>query len=131
MIVVVLGMHKSGTTLVAKALHQGGVRMLGGAPGGAYPREKYEWGEFKAVKHRLLGSRPEDSLGIALGEPLRQSAELDLEARALIARVGAQPGSWGFKDPRTTLTYGYWKVRLPAHLIVAIERDPREVALHY
>ena len=49
------------------------------------------------------------------------------KARALIATFAARP-AWGWKDPRTTLTFPFWNDLLPELKAVVCLRNPLEVA---
>ena len=39
--------------------------------------------------------------------------------------------AWGFKDPRTCLTYPVWRKVLPPHKVIIVYRHPLEVYHHY
>ncbi|MGM0485063.1 MAG: sulfotransferase, partial [Candidatus Krumholzibacteriota bacterium] len=51
-----------------------------------------------------------------------------LETR--IAELNSRHESWGFKDPRTCMTYRAWKRYLPEHRVLVSFRNPYEVAAH-
>lgn len=128
---VVLGMHKSGTTLVAKILHRSGIEMDEKAePDGDYDRgEFYERRDFKALNVEILGS------GVpAYHDPtprnLRLTSEQSHRMQALIQRVESRDRPWGFKDPRTCLTYSLWEPELPPHKLILVYRAPSEVWGH-
>lgn len=130
---VVLGMHKSGTTLLAETLHKSGIDMVDQVPEcddydfGA----KYERRETLELNHRLLGwELNRNSLAIA-GYPIVESSRKVIEdMRAVSARRNGAD-EWGFKDPRTCLTYDVWRRVLPQHQLLAIFRDPYQVCRHY
>lgn len=129
--VIVFGMHKSGTTLIAETLHQSGIRMLGSEVAGGYDDgNKMERGETRSLNMDLLGDDGKESLRLIrpLAPDGATAAHLH-EARRLIETLG--PDGWGFKDPRTLLTYGFWQSLLEAPVLVGIFRDPVEVFGHY
>ncbi len=131
--IVVLGMHKSGTTLVAQLLSQAGVDMgnfdltrdydVGNA------LERYETQKFN---RRLLRWDRRHSLNIQRPLDVQTVSGLELErGREIVARMESTNTVWGFKDPRTCLTYNYWKIILPEHSVIVVYRDPGEVVAHY
>lgn len=132
MIHVVLGMHKSGTTLVAELLHHAGIDMVEvAAPDRGYDDgNTWERDSTKQVNHAILGSAGAFSLetvdrGRRFGDAERA------RMREVIAACSARHPDWGFKDPRTCLTYDLWAEELPPHRIVAVFRRPEEAWAHY
>lgn len=181
MIYVVLGMHKSGTTLVARTLHESGIHMGVFDESLDYQQgNKYEHREFQEINRRILapflvpdlaelrarqrrqrGVSAFDEAGFprngdsrawvrrgALREALASSVPAEgARMRALIRRcegvareasgdprAGTRENAiadWGFKDPRTTLTYPLWRSLLPEHRLIAVFRGFAEVMQHY
>jgi hypothetical protein len=129
--VIVLGMHKSGTTLIAETLHRSGIAMIGAETAGGYDDgNKMERAETRSLNIDLLGERGTESLRLI--RPLAPGAATPAhlgQARALIGDLGA--GAWGFKDPRTLLTFGFWQQVVEAPVLIGIFRDPVEVFGHY
>jgi len=133
--VCIAGMHRSGTSLVARMLRLGGVslgppeELALGTEGETYRLEENRF--FVDLNRRLLESfggawdlPPEFPEGWHLGpglEPLRD------EARALIGRLSASP-AWGWKDPRNSLTLPFWQSLVPGLRVVVCLRHPLEVA---
>src|SRR5687767_9519465 len=97
MIYVILGMHKSGTTLVAKALHRSGIPMVDAEDTSRSYRDgnHYERESFNEVNYDLLGCRGVHSLKIELGTPLRGSPELRERASQLIRLQAQREEDWG------------------------------------
>jgi hypothetical protein len=135
MIYVVLGMHKSGTTLVAQMLHESGIDMgtFDGAQG--YDEgNKYERQESHDLNIALLGcERGEFSLNLA--QAVHKTERIPPQTREKIEKFVEEANrlhaEWGFKDPRTCLTYAVWKALLPEHKLIAVFRHPLELWLHY
>ena len=135
MIYIVLGMHKSGTTLVAKILHESGIPMgrfdetLGYDEG-----NKYERLETHDLNIEMLGyDYDEFSLNIlkVIKDPAEVKPETLDKMKDSIESATRRYPDWGFKDPRTCLTYPVWKVLIPQRKLVIIFRDPMELWLHY
>ncbi len=49
----------------------------------------------------------------------------------IISNCNSKYGNWGFKDPRTSLTYDLIKPYLPEHKLICAFRQPQEVEIHY
>jgi hypothetical protein len=157
--VVVLGMHKSGTTLVAQALHRSGISMGEFREGLDYDAgNKYEHHAFQAINRALLAPYLVPPLGHVLrrrggsetdaaGYPRNQDSQAWIRRRALEAGLAhatvpeaavtlvegleARGEDWGFKDPRTALTYPVWRRILPPHRIVVVFRGLGQVLERY
>ena len=134
MIYVVLGMHKSGTTLVARLLHRSGIDMGAGVDlRRSYDSgEKFERESTKAINHAILGSEGMFSLDIAApASPIEIAAERRAEMRRIIDECGSASRDWGFKDPRTCLTYPIWAEELPEHRLIIVFRRPEAMWPRY
>ena len=142
---MVAGMHKSGTTLVAKLLHEAGIPMVEDpASTGDYDAgHHFERASTLRLNHALLegamsrlprpvvtaaGVQVHHSLSILRREP-RPNADTLQMMEELVGSQENQP--WGFKDPRTALTYSVWSRVLPEHRLVVVFRDSCEVADRY
>ena len=132
MIVVVLGMHKSGTTLVAEILHRGGIAMVDRVPEASDYDERFffERDEAVAINKALLG-RDAYSLDTVRLRPRADDPALRRRIADLVADLDARHGDWGFKDPRTCLTWPVWRELLPPHRLVCVYRHPLAVEGHY
>ncbi|NET30798.1 MAG: hypothetical protein F6K19_02180 [Cyanothece sp. SIO1E1] len=130
MIYVILGMHKSGTTLISEILHCSGVNMvddqdileLSYDAGNKYERD---WS--RSINHSILDSRGVFSLDIKPPNQERLSSELISGMDQMIASCSQKYDDWGFKDPRTCLTYAFWAMQLPAHKVIVIYRSPEQI----
>jgi len=136
--VIVAGMHRSGTSLVAGLLEALGVDMgtrLVPADR-ANPRGYFEDLDVVGFHQRLFRTRfPHAREGHAdWGWTPTDTVRADdarphtAEANALVARRVATGRRWGFKDPRTTLLLDFWDPLLPAPVYVGVYRDPSSVA---
>ena len=156
MIVCVLGMHKSGTTLVAETLHHSGVHMADVPADLGYDQSnKFERHEAQRLNPSVLEPALVPTVrGFRLRNAGldRASYQINLDSIAWVRRrrldhvlteaspapieqmaadCDAQHASWGFKDPRTCLTYAWRRRSLPDHRVVAIYRPFDEVLLRY
>lgn len=133
MVHIVLGMHKSGTTLVTQMLHQSGIAMVEAADAtvGYDAGNQWEREATKQVNHSLLGSAGLYSLRARRRGPLRVTDETAAGMRSIVAECSARHADWGFKDPRTCLTYDAWARELPPHRLIVVYRRPEEAWTHY
>jgi hypothetical protein len=135
MAIAVAGMHRSGTSMVARLLNLAGVSlgperdMIPAGPDN--PEGFWEHAGFVAVNDEILARLG----GTCLTPPPMPASwelrpEIDLlrgVAAAFVARVaGAEP--WGWKDPRNSLTLPFWQRLIPDLRVVVCVRNPLEVA---
>jgi hypothetical protein len=128
---IVLGMHKSGTTLVSKLLHNSGIDMGDFSEDLDYGKCKYEREEFKALNKRLL--RLPNKSPLHIRNPLRAedlSEEELREMQCVVSQVDAQGTDWGTKDPRMCLVYQAWKPQIGEHRVIGVYRHPTEFWYH-
>lgn len=135
--ICVVGMHRSGTSLLMQMLSICGVAMGEDerirAPGDQdNPTGYWEHPRFQEINKRLLRR-----LGGSWKAPPSFPADwkkdpglLDLrkEALELVERLRGQ-GVWGWKDPRNSLTIPFWSDLLPGLRFVVIFRNPLQVAM--
>ncbi|THB79321.1 MAG: hypothetical protein D6B25_01795 [Desulfobulbaceae bacterium] len=135
MIYIVLGMHKSGTTLVSEILHKSGIQMIGEDNGDPdYDTgNKYERISTASLNKDLLDCWDIYSLDILPKDTSENAVAINFKAKAekIIADNQNDNGHWGFKDPRTCLTYPQWQKYLPEHRLVVVFRHPAQVMKHY
>lgn len=140
MIVPVLGMHRSGTSALAGALHIGGIAMgtdrhFDPPPMPQNPRGFYEDYRFSRVNDRICRKNGYRVKSWEVPPPIMDDSLPLLARRLLLLRSnGRRFTSWGWKDPRTCLTFGFWisSLRLLGRLgdvhVVFGFRDPLAVA---
>lgn len=151
-VIAVVGMHRSGTSLLASLLHRSGCRMGEMLlPGDSNNRPGYfEDLEFLNVNRRMLAATvPADLPGHSdwgwtegmdpLGVDADKLVTFVAEADALITRrmtrasntqLTSEPviACWGWKDPRTSVLLDFWHARLPNAHYVLVYRAPWDVA---
>jgi hypothetical protein len=124
-------MHKSGTTLIADTLHRSGIPMVGaGAQGGYDDGNKMERAETRVLNMDLLGDDGIESFRL-LQTAQAEAATTARRAKARALIESQMPGLWGFKDPRTLLTFRFWEEILEDPVLIGVFRDPVEVFGHY
>jgi len=140
MVYVILGMHKSGTTLTSQILHHSGINMGDGFDARiTYDRgNRYERESTKTINiefMRSVGYSESDWRKVLSGtlsknNPFADVRLLTEKRRARMQEVvrtcNAKYTNWGFKDPRTCLVYPLWAAELPEHRIIAVFRSHYE-----
>jgi GT2 family glycosyltransferase len=142
-VVVITGVHRSGTSLLAQILHQLGVGLgdsLELAPWPANADGHWEHSEIWRTQEALLESlgrgfyTPRSVLPLPEGWWRDPAVEPFKERLAGIAReeLRKSPGPWGFKDPRSLLLAPMWREILDglgvARAWAISVRHPLEVA---
>lgn len=126
--VIVAGMHRSGTSLVASVMQAAGVdlgeSLLGATE--SNPRGHFEdldlieWHDSVFEDHGMTWYDAGVGVELAVSTERRSQAERILAGKAV-------PGVWGWKDPRTSLFLDFWGDILPKAQFVFVFRDPRLV----
>lgn len=124
--VIVLGMHRSGTTLVAQMLQRMGVDMDAGdsATCESIAMRDLNIKLLRRANATWFAPAPVRSL---LNDSAASRGEVDW-LRPQVARRGTSTSPWGWKDPRTTLTLPLWSAIFPEARIVAVVRNGVDVA---
>lgn len=126
-IVIILGMHRSGTSSLAGSLQSAGL-LLGDVNTQA-PFNAKGNREYLRIMH--LHDRVLANSGHAWNSPPSAAAQwtaADFAERDAIVEGLAAPGPWGFKDPRTLFTLEGWLQRFPEAQLVGTFRHPSRVA---
>jgi hypothetical protein len=140
--VIVLGMHRSGTSLVAQMLHVGGLFIGRGA------RAFFEDPWFHALNESFLQragaswylpgpyleQRPDpayhrECVELARARLGRSFSSDFLGLRRRTPLLGKPVREWGWKDPRTCLTLPVWREVFPGARLLHIVRHPLDVAI--
>ncbi len=128
MIYIVLGMHKSGTTLVSQLLHHAGINMGDDLEQGvSYDQgNQYERASTWHLNKDILAAHGQISINIRRPAALTLTPAQRQCRDEIIATCNHRYADWGFKDPRTCLVYPLWADALPAHKLIIVYRDPNE-----
>jgi len=134
--VVVLGMHRAGTSLVASMLQAMGVHigddLLG--PAESNPRGHFEDLDFVRLNDRILAAcghhwaDPPQPHGVLLAGRVMQAEIARLVARKQGNHAGLPPRLWGWKDPRTAITAPLYHPHLHNPRYIWVRRDRDAVA---
>ena len=127
---IVLGMHRSATSLIAKGLYDNEVS-IGDKLIGPHPSNPY--GHWEDIDFVRLNDEILSASGGSWDKPPEEKSIIEVSSlfegkiEKLIKEKQKEP-FWGWKDPRTTLTIRlYLKYLEDPHFIVCF-RDPAEVA---
>lgn len=129
--VVVLGMHKSGTSVVAAIVSGLGVHMgdelLG--PDSSNPTGHFEDVEILELNERIL----EASGGSWLNPPPRSAVmknrrQFKSAIRKIVKARNAKHAIWGWKDPRSVHTLDLFLPQLSNARLIVVRRDGEAVA---
>jgi len=125
MLYVVLGVEFSGTTLVSELMHHAGIRMIDDVSDQYDSGGKYEHPEFQQINKQILGLSNDKVFQLRPSDcPQKIDQSQADKMSSLVERQGRRYRDWGFKDPRTVVTYPLWRALLPPHRVVAVYRDP-------
>lgn len=136
--IAITGMHRSGTSMITRALHDSGLHLIAAGAEGLIdaaednPEGFWENKAIVACNDELLEAaggawdNPPDLPPQAVDDP-RLMHIADASTAALTAL--SEHDHWGFKDPRTCLTAAYWLDLQPDLRFIICVRHPIEVAL--
>lgn len=124
-VLIVTGMHRSGTSLVTNWLFhcglQVGERLLGAGEGNK--EGHYEDVEFLRIHEEILAGNGYPSTGLIHHKPI-QISEYQLEKLKAILKVKAHHfDQWGWKEPRTCLFLDVYRELIPGARYLVIVRD--------
>ncbi|MDB6062780.1 MAG: methyltransferase domain protein [Verrucomicrobiaceae bacterium] len=138
-IVIVLGMHRSGTSAITRCLELFGIGLGENLQPANFDNPKGFWEDREClqINEELLShlGSAYDQLGLLPDRLANDSCISDLKIRAsqiVLKKVDKNGGSWGFKDPRSCRLVPFWKevigsAGFEATYIIAL-RNPLSVA---
>ncbi len=137
----VLGMHRSGTSLVSGLLHQSGIAMGTDKSFKPRPNQENPKGFFENYDFRRLNDQILESAGYTVKDwnpklkPLKISWWQRMRMKELVHANDREYHSWGWKDPRQMLTCSQWfEVMTNANAdsrlkIIFVYRNPLNVSI--
>jgi len=134
MITCITGMHRSGTSMIARLLNLCGVYL--GEEEDLIPPEKdnpegfWEHIKFQGINEEILtvfrgswDAIPDFKKG---WQDAPQLSEINKRAQSLIEEFSGKT-QWGWKDPRSSITLPFWKKNIPDLKTIICLRNPYEV----
>lgn len=130
---IILGMHGSGTSLVAQMLHKMGVNMHPNLGARVLDYQTFEDGGFMRLNDQLLRCAGGDWKEPPSRERIlacAQKPDWSQRMGALIKGRAKGNARWGWKDPRNCLTIEAYRPFLQGHdpHFIHVVRDPRGMA---
>lgn len=128
-ILIVSGMHRSGTSFVAGLLRSAGLflgdRLLGADP--TNPRGHFEDLDFLDYHRMLLRAYGFPDDGFVTGLRIEPAERFRKRAMALVEERRGVLRPWGWKDPRTALFLPFWDSVVPDARFLFVFRPPWDV----
>lgn len=126
--VIVLGMHRSGSSIISSLCHHLGVNMgedlMNGKPDN--PFGHYEDKEFVGLNENIL-----KECGSSWDVPPSRNQLFYLNnkfSNEMEVLIGKRTGTWGWKDPRTCLTINLYFQKLKNPYFIICEREKDDIA---
>lgn len=127
--VVIAGMHRSGTSLLANLLQAAGVdvgsRLMPATD--ANPKGYFEDLDFQELHERIIQASHPRLLWLPVEGARLTFTEADFVEARRLAAMRDDVALWGFKDPRTCLFLDFWDEVLDDARFVFIFRRPELV----
>lgn len=127
-ILIVTGMHRSGTSLTTSLLQSAGVdvgqRLIGATHGNI--KGHFENIDFVDFHHEVLQSQGINNSGWTVQDGIEVDEQYIASATEIVTK-NASNSIWGWKDPRTTLFLDFWANLLPEANFILVFRSPWEV----
>ncbi len=126
---ILVGMHRSGTSLTAQWLEKTGLfigdKMVGSNVGNE--NGHFEDEDFNFLQHNIL---QENSLSYKVrgSQKIKIAKKFEAQAKAIVLKRNEEKGDWGWKDPRTCLLLDFWNNLIPNPYYLFVYRSYSEVA---
>jgi len=136
--IIIIGMHRSGTSMLSRILHEYGIFFGLNVEGNnesipylrcneqIFKKNNSDWFNVGELKGNILKSK-ESSIQIAkkaLEDSFKDEYFENLNDNSL-----ADFDNWGWKDPRNTYTVDIWREIYPEAKVIHIYRNPIDVAI--
>lgn len=127
-ILIIAGMHRSGTSFVSSLLKESGLHVGNQLDSGGAGNTKghFENFDFVTLHARVLKHHGLSASGWTLQPEITVPESFHQEMEQTV-RQNAQTAPWGWKDPRTTLFLDFWVNELPDAKFLFVYRSPWEV----
>ncbi len=128
-ILIILGMHRSGTSVAAQWLHACGLhlgdRLIGSSVGN--DKGHYEDLDFHDLHEEVFRANRVPYGGLKRIYQLNISNDQKLKFKGLVERKNSRHKTWGFKDPRTCLLTDIYEDLIDSATYLVIHREANEV----
>lgn len=128
-VLVITGMHRSGTSFTASLLQAAGLfigdQLMG--PHASNPLGHFEDLDFYEFDRHLLRSHGISDDGFACSAAPKPGLPFRQEALRLVEKRRARGTSWGWKDPRSALLLDFWHSVIPEARFLFVFRTPWDV----
>jgi O-antigen biosynthesis protein len=125
----IVGMGRSGTSLVSSMLQSGGLhigqRLMG--PGDGNSKGHFEDLDFYEFHMWVLEAQGIHNSGFTLQGKIQIREQHLFRARELVEERRRHLTPWGWKDPRTTLFLDFWQELIPEANFLILYRPPWDV----
>ena len=139
MIVIVLGMHRSGTSAISGILHENGINMgkvLYPPPMKENPKGFYESKHFRDINDRILNFNAYKVKAFSpnIPDPIHLQLGHTELMQSRLREYSDEFENWGWKDPRTSLLIEHWlEIMKQMNLfdqvkMIYMHRNPRDIA---
>ncbi|MFZ1025407.1 MAG: sulfotransferase [Limnoraphis robusta] len=127
-VLVIAGMHRSGSSLTTSLLQSAGLHIGRKLLGSDRGNEKghFENVDFLKLHEAILRSQGVSHEGWTLQENISVEEQYVAQAKEIVAK-NAVSSIWGWKEPRTTLFLDFWANLLPEANFLLIYRNPWDV----
>ena len=126
--VIILGMHRSGTSLLTGSLEEAGLNLGKVNHAAPFNRKGNKENESVRALNDSLLAQNGAAWNAPPGRQVQWSRADEEWARSLIEPYLYVARSWGFKDPRTVWTVEGWLRLLPDARLIGVFRHPSLVA---
>ncbi|GGH78652.1 hypothetical protein HNQ91_005292 [Filimonas zeae] len=128
-VLVIAGMHRSGTSLITQWLYRCGLSVGEELMGEGIGNEEghFEDMDFVRLHEGLLQQHDMSETGLWLEKPPVLTKEQQQQVAALVLEKNDNHAIWGWKDPRTCLFLPAYQQVLPQAKYLIIVRDYKEV----
>ncbi|WP_417612452.1 sulfotransferase [Owenweeksia hongkongensis] len=129
--IIIIGMHRSGTSLVAKVLEKAGIFM------GVIKDHNYEAMHFLSLNQQTLWAAsaswlepkvPEKLFWKTIPAKALYNEHFKINGKLQQLSYALKSPAWGWKDPRNTFTLNMWLSLFPNAKVIHVTRDCEEVA---
>ncbi|HBE16935.1 MAG TPA: chromosome partitioning protein ParA [Cyanobacteria bacterium UBA11367] len=129
-VLIITGMHRSGTSLVASLLQSAGVdigdRLMEAGEGNV--KGTFENLDFVEFHREVLFSQGISQEGWTLESKIKVQPQFIDRSKTIVDKNSFHSSDiWGWKDPRTTLFLDFWNNLLPESKFLLMYRSPWEV----